>query len=237
MAVSSLKSLFVQTVIFVNVWWNWVEITGFFFLLRNFFSFLLVSGIWIENLPCSFIFFFLLCFSLSHLLPQPSSLSSAVTLTHTPLYRFLFCFFPMSSVSFSFPLLFSSLCLTSIFLIYILSRWTPSSLSLLYLPFTGHQVIGSYFLLAAPLSVHYSLLYIVLLSTSSPVINFFLLFFLYISPPTLRCCPDSSAGWCWRCSLPCLAVFKLTSTICRLCTEPHKRYKCPHTHTYADKMS
>ena len=116
-----------------------------------------------------------------------------------------FCFFPVSSVSFSSESLLSPFCLTSICLIYMLSHLTPPSLPLV------RQAI---FFFALPcLSL-------------SPVIHCF-----FASSHFSTSYPDSWAGWCWRCFLPYLAVFKLTSTICPICTESRKRYKHQSTYT------
>lgn len=98
------------------------------------------------------------------------------------------------------------------------------------------------YILFPPLSVSYSLVAIVLLLSLSPVINLFfspsISFFTCVLPLTLLPRLDSWAGWCWRCFPACLAVLLLTSTICRLCTEPHKRCEyLQHAHTHADHIA
>lgn len=73
--------------------------------------------------------------------------------------------------------------------------------------------------------------------TLSPsLIFFFSSLLLCISPPIILSWLDSWAGHCWRCFLPHLTIFRLTSAIWQLCTELPKRYKY-HTHAYSNDTS
>lgn len=65
---------------------------------------------------------------------------------------------------------------------------------------------------------------------------FFFSSLLCISPPIILSWLDSWAGHCWRCFLPHLTIFRLTSAIWQLCTELPKRYKY-HTHAYSNTTS
>ena len=109
-----------------------------------------------QNLPCALSYFFS---SLS--LPLIYSLLYIYYChPHTPssLYRFPFCFFLMSSVSFWSLSLFSPLCLSPIYLIYMLSH-SQSILTLPNVPFNS-----SYFFLL------YCYLSIISMCTLSPLL-------------------------------------------------------------------